>query len=123
MDLDQRDIDTILGSPSLDDIIQERIGHKYDQNKPIAGALQDMGLALLEVSKLLTFGEKKYARSSWLHVPNGHQRYTDALMRHLLLENTEFSDPETSLGHDVAVATNALFRLELRLRRERAHKI
>lgn len=92
---------------------------KYDQDKPIAGALQDMGLALLEVSKLLTFGAKKYKRGSWLDLENGYERYTDALNRHFLLEKSEDLDEESGLGHDVAVAVNALFRLELRLRAER----
>lgn len=89
---------------------------KDDSDKPIAGALLDFSRALTEVSKLSTFGAAKYSRSSWLEVDNGQERYTDAMVRHLLLEATEDLDPETSINHDVAVVWNALARLELRLR-------
>lgn len=98
-------------------------GNKFDKDKPISGIIQDFGLALLEVSALATKGAKKYARGSWLHVENGQQRYTDALCRHLLQEGTQKVDEEMELGHDVAVAWNALARLELRLRREHDEKV
>lgn len=89
---------------------------KDDQDKPIAGALLDFSRALTEISKLATFGAKKYKRSSWIEVNNGQERYTDAMLRHLLKEVIESKDPETEIEHDVAVAWNALARLELRLR-------
>lgn len=91
-------------------------GPKDDQDKPIAGALLDFSRALTEISKLATFGAKKYKRSSWIEVNNGQERYTDAMLRHLLKEAIESKDPETEIEHDVAVAWNALARLELRLR-------
>lgn len=89
---------------------------KDDLDKPIAGALLDFSRALTEISKLATFGAKKYKRSSWIEVNNGQERYTDAMLRHLLKEAIESKDPETEIEHDVAVAWNALARLELRLR-------
>ncbi len=87
-------------------------GKKFDQEKPIAGALGDFDLALMELAKLLTFGAKKYERSSWLNVLNASTRYNDALWRHLLQQGL---DEETGLGHDVAVVFNALALLQLRL--------
>lgn len=90
------------------------LGKKFDQSKPIAGALSDFSLALTELSELLTFGAEKYERSSWLKVPDAEVRYKDALWRHLLSSG---EDEETGLGHDVAVVFNALAVLELRLRR------
>jgi len=47
-------------------------------------------------------------------VPEGYQRYTAALMRHLFTEPGEV-DCDSDIPHDVAVAANALFRLQLRL--------
>lgn len=100
----------------LDDLSDTIIGGiKYDQEKPIAGIIQDFGRALTQVSKLATFGAGKYRRGSWKHVENGYERYTDALARHFLQEGYESVDSETQIEHDVAVAWNALARLELRL--------
>ncbi len=87
---------------------------KFDQEKPIAGALIDFDLALIELSKLLTLGAAKYERSSWKSVPDAEQRYYDGLWRHLL----RFDDVEGNLGHDVAVVFNALVCLQLRLEKE-----
>lgn len=101
------------------DLIRDLLGdgtNKDDSGKPISGALLDFSRALTEISKLLTFGAKKYSRSAWLKVANGRERYTDAMIRHMLLENIEVKDPETQISHDVATAWNALARLELRLR-------
>ncbi len=95
--------------------IASESGEKFDQDKPIAGALEDFDLALMELVKLLSFGAKKYERSSWLNVPNAEVRYKDALWRHLLDKGI---DPETNLGHDVAVVFNALACLQLRLIKE-----
>lgn len=92
--------------------------NKFDQEKPIAGAIQEFGLALTAVSSLMAFGAKKYERSSWIDVENGVERYTDAMMRHFFQEPYEDEDKESKHAHDVAVAFNALARLELRLRGE-----
>jgi hypothetical protein len=91
-------------------------GAKLDAGKPMAGLLGDFSLALMEVTKVGTFGANKYSRGGWQSVPEGIQRYDDALMRHKLQSYTEDLDKETGLMHDAAVAWNALARLELRLR-------
>ena len=95
-------------------------GIKYDEDKPLAGlVLQDFGSALLEVAKVGTFGAEKYEKSNWLIVPNGIERYTDAMARHFLQESLQPNDPESELKHAAHTAWNALARLELMLRNER----
>ena len=93
-------------------------GAKLDAGKIQAGILGMFDLALLEVMRLATFGANKYSRGGFLEVPNGVERYTDAMMRHYLKERIEPVDPETALPHDIATAWNALARLQLRLMEE-----
>jgi len=113
---DSSTTNTLKSNEAMDGPIE--IDYKFDQGKPIAGAIQDFGLALMEVSALMTFGAKKYKRSSWTTVENGVERYTDAMMRHFFQESYESLDKESGFAHDVAVAFSALARLELRLREE-----
>lgn len=70
--------------------------------------------ALTEVAKVGTFGAKKYSEHGWLSVPDGYNRYSDAMIRHYLTEDA--IDSESYLLHDAHLAWNALARLELRLR-------
>lgn len=94
------------------------LGAKLDDGKPMAGLLLDFGLALLEVSKVSTYGaKKKYSRGGWQHVEDGENRYTDALLRHLIAERYEERDAESDLLHAAQTAWNALARLELKMRR------
>lgn len=73
--------------------------------------------ALEAVGDVGTFGAEKYTSNGWLHVANGQERYTDALLRHLLREGAdEAADPESGIPHAAHVAWNALARLELMLR-------
>jgi hypothetical protein len=90
------------------------LGAKLDAHKPSAGLLIDFGPALIAVADVCTYGARKYSRGGWLHVPNGKDRYTDALIRHLLAEATEERDQESGLPHAAHVAWNALARLRLR---------
>lgn len=89
-------------------------GAKLDAEKPLAGVLLDFRLALAEVVQVGTFGARKYSRGGWQHVQDGYQRYTDAMLRHLLA--TGEHDHDSGLLHDAQVAWNALARLELKLR-------
>ena len=91
-------------------------GAKLDAGKPASGLLLDFGAALTEVAKVGTFGMEKYARGGWLHVPNGVERYTDAMMRHLLLEAREPVADDSGILHASHTAWNALARLELMLK-------
>lgn len=73
--------------------------------------------ALMEVIKVGTFGAKKYTPNGWLEVPNGVERYSDAMGRHWLYEmQGESHDPDSKLLHAAHLAWNALARLELMVR-------
>jgi hypothetical protein len=69
------------------------------------------------VGEVGTYGTIKYSPGSWMHVPDGRERYTDALWRHLLAEAAgEDPDRDSGLAHAAHTAWNALARLELMLR-------
>lgn len=93
-------------------------GAKFDEGKaPLArGCLQYFPLALEQVALVSLFGAKKYAWKGWESVPDGVNRYSDALARHLAKEGFEFHDPDSAFAHASHVAWNALARLELMLR-------
>jgi Domain of unknown function (DUF5664) len=88
-------------------------GAKLDAGKPMAGyVIGDFSLALQEVIKVGTFGATKYTRSGWMGVTEGEERYTDAMMRHFLAEQSgEDIDPDSQCLHAAQVAWNALARL------------
>ena len=93
-------------------------GRKDDREKPLAGVLLDFSRALEAVVDVGTYGAKKYARGNWQFVPNGFERYTDAMLRHLLAEQqVDGYDEESECLHAAHVAWNALARLEILLRR------
>lgn len=93
-------------------------GVKHDQGKPRVGlVLGSFPRALLSVAEVGTFGAKKYTDDGWLHVPDAHARYTDAMLRHWLAEAAGAeTDPESGLAHAAHMAWGALARLELMLR-------
>jgi len=98
----------------------DKKGLKNDEKKLLAGlVIQDFGLALLQVSGVGTYGATKYAPKNWLLVEEGEKRYLNALMRHLLLSETEELDPETELSHLTHVAWNILAVVELKERRKK----
>lgn len=88
-------------------------GLKYDGGKPRAAlVLGGFANALLEVSKVGTFGATKYAPNNWKLV--NPERYEDALFRHLLQwQSDEPVDKETGLSHLAHAAWNALAILQL----------
>lgn len=93
-------------------------GAKLDAGKNRAAlVLGDFALALDAVAHVGTFGAQKYSAHGWLGVPDGHARYSDAMMRHFLAEAAgERSDRESGISHAAHLAWNALARLELELR-------
>lgn len=99
-------------------------GIKLDGEKNRLGlVLCGFSRALVEVGKVGTFGANKYADDGWVSVPNGEQRYTDALMRHLFASATgDYADHESGLSHWAHVAWNALAVLDLMIRNSEAHK-
>jgi hypothetical protein len=92
-------------------------GAKLDAGKNRVGlVLSGFAHALEHVARVGTFGAQKYTDHGWRSVPNGHARYTDAMLRHLLKEfQGETHDPDSTLLHAAHGAWNALARLELLL--------
>ena len=95
-------------------------GAKLDAGKTRAGlAIGGFARALLAVSDVATFGASKYTPNGWVSVPDGIERYTDAMYRHLLAEGAgERLDADSGRMHAACAAWNSLARLELMLREE-----
>jgi hypothetical protein len=109
--------------PELDpnDLNPDVPGAKLDKNKPklFRGIFEAFPRAMVEVSKATEFGATKYTYEGWRSVDNGFERYTDALLRHLIHEGRqEGADEDSGLSHATHVAWNALARLELELTME-----
>jgi len=95
-------------------------GAKLDAGKPRPHlVLGSFARALLEVSKVGTFGANKYSDNGWITVPHGQERYADAELRHYLYECAgEKIDNDSDLLHRAHKAWNALAVLELYLREQ-----
>ena len=93
-------------------------GAKLDAGKNRLSLVFDgFAHALEEVGRVGTYGAQKYSDHGWVSVPNGVDRYTDAMYRHLLKEAMGVPfDPATDLLHAAHTAWNALARLELMVR-------
>lgn len=97
----------------------EKEGIKYDNGKPrLAEMIVDFKESLLEVCKVWEFGANKYEKSNWKKVENGADRYTNAMLRHLVAEADSPVDKESELRHAAHVAWNALARLKFLLESE-----
>lgn len=93
-------------------------GVKHDASKPDTSLLLDFSRALIAVAEISSYGAEKYTRGGWKDVPNGITRYSAAMIRHLLSEQTEDLDSDSGLSHAAMVAWNAIARLDLILREE-----
>lgn len=93
-------------------------GAKLDAGKRRDGlVLLSFARALAAVSAVGTYGANKYTDNGWMSVPNGVNRYTDAMLRHILSEASgELTDKDTGLLHAAHAAWNALSRLDLMIR-------
>ena len=92
---------------------------KYDGGKsPVfRGAIDYFPRAISAVAAISAFGASKYAWKGWEGVDDGYQRYSDAMVRHLIYEGEgEVLDIDSGLLHAAHAAWNALARLELELR-------
>lgn len=91
------------------------VGAKDDSVKPRTDlVLGGFSRALWEVSNVGTFGANKYTDNGWQEVPNGIERYLNALLRHYFKYRMgEVYDPESKLPHLSHLAWNALAVLEL----------
>lgn len=93
-------------------------GAKLDAGKSplFQGLLDYFPRACLAVAGVSAAGAKKYAWKGWESVPDGINRYSDAMLRHVANESIEGPlDPE-GFAHKAQVAWNALAVLELFLR-------
>lgn len=99
-------------------ILPNNPGAKLDAGKPpvLRGVVQYFPHALMAVAEVSAHGASKYTWKGWESVPDGVDRYGDALVRHLVKESYEDLDPDSGLLHAAQVAWNALARLELLLR-------
>lgn len=88
------------------------LGSKLDDGKNMVGlVIQGFRRALLGVSKVGTFGARKYTKNGWKEVPDGYDRYQDALYRHLLVDGV---DEQSGLPHLYHAAWNLLAMIELK---------
>ena len=101
---------------------QDKIGTgaiKYDAGKaPIfRGVFSYFPRAVAAVAEVSGFGASKYAWAGWEGVDDGINRYSDAMVRHLMREGQgEVLDSDSGLLHAAHTAWGALARLELMLR-------
>lgn len=102
-------------------LAQNEPGAKLDAGKIQAAlVLGGFAKALEEVSKVGTFGAKKYSPNGWKSVEDGVNRYSDAMMRHWLAHQSgELIDADSGLSHLSQVAWNALAVLQLTVGAER----
>ncbi|MEE8598458.1 MAG: dATP/dGTP diphosphohydrolase domain-containing protein [Dehalococcoidales bacterium] len=115
------------------DIPQQHIaGAKLDHGKIDMSLLQCLPHAMVEVCRVMDFGQTKYSRGGFLEVANAPIRYAAAMLRHYFKEESEgiydqgdpFYNTEEGhvyagkIRHDAQVAVNALFRLECNIRKE-----
>lgn len=97
---------------------------KYDAGKNCVyqGLIAYFPRAADAVAGISTFGAKKYAWAGWEKVDDGLNRYSDAMVRHLLKEAMgEEIDPDSGLLHASHMAWGAMARLELILREKEAN--
>lgn len=102
-------------------------GAKLDAGKSplLRGALQYFPRTIGAVSDLSAYGANKYTWNGWESVPDGINRYGDAMVRHLIKERTEglwdlevLNDPKFPghVLHPVAATWNSMARTELILK-------
>lgn len=100
---------------------QHEAGAKLDAGKNrLDLVLGDFSNALWEVGLVGTYGANKYTDRGWVSVPNGIQRYGDALLRHYIQHKRgELRDTESEMYHLAHLAWNALALLERTLREQK----
>ena len=91
---------------------------KFDQGKPKAGLmLEGFSNALLEVSKVSTFGADVHGENTWQRVE--FERYKNSFARHLLAwYGGERVDEDSKLSTLAHVAWNVLALLEMEIKKK-----
>lgn len=95
-------------------------GAKLDAGKApvMRGVIQYFPRALRAIAEVSEIGAEKYSWKGWEQVPDGVNRYSDALGRHLLDDAIAPYDTATGKLHKAHIAWNALAILEMILREE-----
>ena len=89
-------------------------GIKYDSEKPKMNLLPPK--AIVEISKVLTFGAEKYDAENWRKLDDLQNRYTAGALRHIFAHmDGEELDSETNLSHLAHAMCCLLFKLEIEL--------
>jgi hypothetical protein len=97
-----------LAEDAISPHVGEQRGRKFDGEKARMDLLHPA--FLVDVSKVLTFGARKYAPDNWKKVRHGRLRYFGAILRHLYAWKTgETNDPETGLPHLAHAACCLMF--------------
>ena len=92
-------------------------GEKHDAGKNRLDLIPPP--SLLYLGKVLTFGAEKYEPWGWQNVPEAHERYYGAALRHLLAwANGNSIDSESGLPHLAHALCNIVFLLELDMKDE-----
>ncbi len=89
-------------------------GKKYDGEKPQMYLLPPK--SMLEVSRVLTFGARKYDPENWRKLENLQNRYSSAALRHIFahIDGSKLDD-DSGLSHLVHAICCLLFKLEIEL--------
>lgn len=97
-------------------------GAKLDAGKApvLQGFFHYFPRAIKAVAEVSLAGAEKYTWNGWETVPDGINRYGDAMARHIVDEAVSPIDEDTGCLHASQIAWNALARLELILRQEEA---
>ena len=104
-----------------EEIMTNQEGKKYDTGKPrIYEMIEDFKEPLIEVAKVWAFGADKYAKHNWSYVDNAIDRYSNALLRHML--EGEDKDDESGLLHASHVAWNAIARLYFIIQKQKENE-
>lgn len=99
---------------------QHEPGAKLDAGKSPTwqGLLDYFPRACNAVADVSAAGARKYAWKGWESVPDGVNRYRNALVRHIVNESIEGKTDPDGFRHLAQIAWNALATLELTLREE-----
>jgi hypothetical protein len=95
-------------------------GAKLDAGKPpvFQGLLDYFPRACLAVADVSAAGAAKYSWKGWESVPDGVNRYSDALSRHLVNLAIDGDFDRDGFLHRAQIAWNSLASLELYLREQ-----
>ena len=96
-------------------------GLKYDSEKPKMNLLPPK--AIVEISKVLTFGAEKYDAENWRKLDDLQNRYTAGALRHIFAHmDGEKDDPESNISHLAHALCCLLFKLEIELENAQIEK-